>query len=200
MGFKVVTPPATEPVTLAEARLHLRLPESDDDGYVAALISAAREQCEQACERSIGTQTLLLTSDGFPATEIGSSKLPVQGICLPRPPATSVIWVKYLDASGALQTLDNTAYWLDTASDLEHFVRPVGAWPGAKAYPGAVTVQYVAGLTVVPVAIKQWILLMIGVMYENREAQPDSSTARHPTTMNHYFFDHLIDRMRRPGL
>ena len=58
MGIKVVTPPATEPVTLAEAKLHLRVDGSDEDALITRLISAAREQCEQELGRALADPTV----------------------------------------------------------------------------------------------------------------------------------------------
>ena len=46
------TPPAVEPVTVAEAKAHLRVDISDDDTYIGTLITAAREWCEEYLDRS----------------------------------------------------------------------------------------------------------------------------------------------------
>ena len=43
----------TEPVTLAEAKLHLRVEHSDEDAYIGGLISAAREYAESFTNRLI---------------------------------------------------------------------------------------------------------------------------------------------------
>ena len=47
MAYSVVTPAASEPITLTEAKNFLRVDGSDDDALITALISAAREMCEQ---------------------------------------------------------------------------------------------------------------------------------------------------------
>jgi len=52
MGLKVVSPPAVEPVTLDEAKAHLRVTIADDDGYIALLIPAARERVELFLRRA----------------------------------------------------------------------------------------------------------------------------------------------------
>ncbi len=65
MPAQLITPPATEPVTLAEAKVHLRLETALDDDYVTALISAARQYTEQVCWRALVTQTWELVLDSF---------------------------------------------------------------------------------------------------------------------------------------
>jgi len=46
MPLQLVTPPVDEPVTLAEAKLHLRVDFDEDDALILALISAARQAAE----------------------------------------------------------------------------------------------------------------------------------------------------------
>ena len=42
MSVVVVTPPDTEPLTLAEAKLHLRVTDTADDDLITDCIAAAR--------------------------------------------------------------------------------------------------------------------------------------------------------------
>jgi len=76
VGLKLVTPPAVEPVTLDEAKAHLRLDSNEDDTYVSALIAAARERVELFLRRALITQTFEFTLDGFPASPSLSSRIP----------------------------------------------------------------------------------------------------------------------------
>jgi uncharacterized phiE125 gp8 family phage protein len=82
MGLKLVTPPAVEPVTLAEAKAHLRLDTAVDDAYVSALITASRERVELFLRRALITQVFEFAVDDFPAYD--------RAIDLPRPPLRSV--------------------------------------------------------------------------------------------------------------
>jgi len=72
MSLTIVTPPAEEPVTLTEAKNHLRVDLSDDDSLISALIVAAREHAEAITRRAFITQTLKLSLDAFPATTVRS--------------------------------------------------------------------------------------------------------------------------------
>jgi uncharacterized phiE125 gp8 family phage protein len=58
MRFVIVTPPATEPVSVAEAKEHLRVTYADEDGLIATLIAAARLRVEQAAGLALITQTV----------------------------------------------------------------------------------------------------------------------------------------------
>ena len=66
MAYSVVTPAASEPITLTEAKNFLRVDGSDDDTLISALISAAREMCESYCRRILVTTTIVEYFDGFP--------------------------------------------------------------------------------------------------------------------------------------
>lgn len=94
MTSRLITAPAVEPVTVAEARAHLYVGHSDDDAIIGAFIAAAREDCEHRTQRALVTQTWERTLDGFPAA-----------ISLPMAPLASVTSVKYIDGDGNEQTL-----------------------------------------------------------------------------------------------
>ena len=63
MSLKLVTAASTYPVTLAEAKLHLRVDSTDEDTLITALITAATEMCEQKTGRAIMQQTWDVTLD-----------------------------------------------------------------------------------------------------------------------------------------
>ena len=65
-GVTVVTAPTVEPISLAEAKQHLRFESTVEDALISALIVAARKHCETATRRAFVTQTLRLTRDTFP--------------------------------------------------------------------------------------------------------------------------------------
>ena len=62
--IRITTP--TEPVTLAEAKLHLRgVDDTAEDALITALISAARETCEDRIEGTIPATGWRLTERGL---------------------------------------------------------------------------------------------------------------------------------------
>lgn len=171
MNRVLVSPPAEEPLTVAEAKLHLRIDEDqeDEDGLVDALISAARQAVEEATGRALITQTWkVFLDDHFPSRYWRDAP-----INLPLPPLQSVTHIKYYDSSGSLITLAGTEYFVDVPAS--RITLPyLKYWP-ATSYPrpAAVEVQYVTGYgdeaSDVPPALRAAVKLMVGTLYEHRE-------------------------------
>jgi len=159
--------PEVEPVTLAETKRHLRVDDPDDDALIENLITAAREHVEEVCRRQLLTATWILSLPGFPA---GGG-----AIRLPRPPCQEAE-VKYVDSIGTTQELTAVTDYQVTADDWTAEVSPAygKSWPAARAVPEAVLVEFEAGYgdegANVPASIRAAILLLVGHLYENREA------------------------------
>lgn len=166
MTLKLITAPATEPVTASEAKSHLRVDTTADDTLIGTLITAARQHVENHLRRALITQTWELVMDAFPAGDV---------IRLPRPPLVSVTSIKYTDEDGNESTFSSAAYVVDTDSTKGRVVLKSGeTWPSdTLAAANGVRVRYVAGYgeaSAVPRPIRQAILLLIGTLYENRES------------------------------
>ena len=167
MARTVVTPPAIEPVSLTEAKLHLRADVDDDDSLIESLIQTAREMVEGIARRALITQTWKYILDEFPDGD---------ELMLPLPPLQSVTTIIYKDQGGASSTFAASDYIVNTDTEPGKVVLAYGkSWPSTSLYPtGAVTVQFVAGYgddpTDVPEKYRQAMLLLIGHWYENREA------------------------------
>lgn len=67
MRVTLLTPPASEPLTLAEARAWLRMDDAEEDTLIADLIRAARETVETLAGRRLITQGWRITRDFWPA-------------------------------------------------------------------------------------------------------------------------------------
>lgn len=185
MSLKLITPASALAVSLAEAKLHLRVDGTDEDALITAMITAATETAEQITGRAIMPQTWALTLDEFPAV-----------IELTRVPVASVTSVTYVDTAGATQTLTGTR--LRNVDDYSSaLIVPAYnlEWPETLNDVGVVSVQYVAGYAnaaAVPESIKSWIKLNVAAMYENREAE--SMAIRQVVSLK--FVDHLLDRYK----
>ncbi|HMR51199.1 MAG TPA: head-tail connector protein [Amaricoccus sp.] len=159
MTLRLITAPADMPVTLDEAKAHLRVDGDHEDALIGSLIRAALAHAEKWCGQPFQEQTWEQVLDAFPAAEID----------LEIGPVASVTSVKYDDGDGE-QTVDGADYEVDTVSRSGWVVPAAGfAWPTALDGVSAVRVRFVVG-TSAPLEVKQAILLMIGFWFESREA------------------------------
>lgn len=183
MGLQRTTGPAIEPLSTAQAKLHLRLDsdQTEEDGLVAAYVGACRAHLEDRTRRAWMTQTWTWTLDRFPCDardwQRGShvpwtfTDRPLE---LPRPPLQSVTSLRYIDLGGTQQTLDPSAYTVDTTSEPGRIVPAYGTtWPSTRDVPNAVEVVFVAGYAEadqVPLPLLQALRLLVGQWFEEREA------------------------------
>lgn len=107
MPAQLISPPGIEPVTLADAKAHLRVDTTDDDNLIGALVTAARVQVEVATRRVLITQRWRLTYDRWPQDGL---------IELRTTPIQSVDAVMTYDATGSATPLNPAAYQVDLAS------------------------------------------------------------------------------------
>jgi len=167
VSLTLITPPAAEPVALVDAKSHLRVDTTDEDTLITALITAAREWAEEIQARAYITQTWELVLDEFPESD---------EIRLPRPPLLSVVSVKYKDESGSETTWDASNYIVDTDREPGRLVLAANkSWPLVTLYPAAgIRVRFTAGFGTtaddIPERIKAAIKLLLGHLYEHREA------------------------------
>ena len=186
MTLKLISAPLTEPVTLAEAKAHLRCGD-DEDALIGVLIQAAREQAQHLIGRALITQTWEQALDAFPDAEIE----------LGMPPVSSISEIVYIDAAGVQQTLSPALYTLDTGIEPGWALPVQGAeWPETLDTASAVRVRFVCGYgaaAAVPAAIKSWMLLRIGTLYKMRE---EMVVGRSVSDLPGGFVDRLLDPYR----
>jgi uncharacterized phiE125 gp8 family phage protein len=189
MALKIITPPAEEPVTPAEAKASpsFRVTGTTDDADITSLITTAREMAEAITRRALITQTLEIVLDGFPSG----------GIELYCPPIQSVASIKYIDTDGVEQTLDPLLYAVDDDSEPGLVVPAYGeSWPSTRDQVNAVRVRYVAGYGAaadVPAAFKTWIKMRAGTLYDNSQAIIIGTIV---TPIPRDFLDGLLDPYR----
>lgn len=165
----VITPPATEPVTLVEQKLHMRVDVTViiDDALITSLIKAARLHLEAITGRSFVTRTLDLFLDAFPDNDC-----PIR---LSDVPVIAVTQFEYtLDGAGSPTTFPTSDFLLDEKNEpaLIH-LRTSKSWPGDTLEPAnGVRIRFSAGFgtaAAVPEDIKAAIKLFAAHLYENRE-------------------------------
>ena len=191
-GLKITVQPASEPVSLTEAKNFLRVVSTDDDLLISSLISAARESVESFCNRSFVERTYEMTLDAFPYfvdTAMSLNAYPPsfyaqpiystqwnysQMIKLYAPPAIAVTGIVYTKPDNTTGTLvQDTDFVLDTVNEPARiFPKPGAMWPPVLYAPNAVVITYTAGFTDpanIPARVKAAILIMLAGLYENRE-------------------------------
>jgi uncharacterized phiE125 gp8 family phage protein len=178
MPLQLINPPAEEPVSLAEAKLHVRVDITDDDALISALITAARQAAESLTGRQIVTARWKLVLDSFPGPSlmgvpVGQSfSLPGHAILLPKCPVQSVVAIQYLDMASTLQTMPPTDYVVDAACEPARITPVFGKiWPISLPQIGAVWVIFDAGYgpaASAPEGLKSWIKLRVDSLYSHR--------------------------------
>lgn len=189
MSLKLITPPTVEPLSLADAKLHLKVDGAEDDALIGQMIAAARQRCEHALGRALLQQVWECVLPAFPAGRLFIGK----------PQVLEVVHVKYLDAAGVEQTLAPAAYTLDAESSSgAGWLVPVDGWPAtSETLPNAVRVRFLAGYGAaaadVPANVVAWLKLQVGALYRNREAFAGSGAA---IELPGRFTDALLDSER----
>ena len=164
--IQIVTPPASEPLTLSEVKEFLRVDHSDDDATLAIFITAARQLCESYTRLALMPTTFEEYFDDFPQYT-GTYK---DEIRLSRSPVSAVTYVKYIDGNETTITASASDYKTDLISQPAR-ISPDNGWFGTYETINAVFIRYVAGYAdaaAVPAPLKHGMLLVIGDMYENR--------------------------------
>lgn len=173
---------------IADSSLGAGAPSTNttDDPILTLLIKSARAAAEQELHRYLITQTLDAYFDSFPA---GAIMLP---------PLQTVSAITYVDTDGAEQTLDAADYLVNATSQPARIEAAYGVWwPSTRAQANAVKVRFVAGYgaaSAVPACIKDWMLIRINTLYENRSAL--STGAGGLVAIPPSFIDSLLDPER----
>lgn len=163
MSWKVTTEPASEPITLADAKLWLKVDGTADNNLITALITSARLWVERHCNVGLLPQTITEVWDGWPAGR--EMELSVS-------PLRSVTSIKYLDSNGDEQTLSSANYAYDIyAKPPRVQLKYSQTWPTLYDEINSVSAVYAVGYdsaATVPESIKTAMYLAIADSYENR--------------------------------
>lgn len=166
----LVAAPAVLPVSREECKLHLRVDGTDEDGLIDIYLAAAVAHLDGEngwLGRGIVAQTWSQQFDAFE-----------RSILLGLAPVTSIVSVVYEDADGVDQTVAAEQYELINGGSAPEvrFVEDF-SFPTVSDDLPVLTITFVSGYgndTDVPASIKAAILLMVGDMFQNREAKVDN--------------------------
>ena len=223
MALAIKTAPTTEPLTIDEAKLHLREDGTDQDDLISSLIVAARQHVEDVLKRSLITQTWELWLEEFPSrdyieipfpplqvpsvtagafvtgtayriltigttnfTLIGASANMVgvvftaTGAGVGTGTATASIIIKYYGTDDTEYSFAGSYYLVDIKSEPARVcLNYAQVWPTTTLRDfNGVCITFISGYglaTAVPKAIKQAMLLIIGLLYEHREAATEKA-------------------------
>lgn len=195
--LNLVTAAVGIPVSLEEAKHHMRVSTADDDALIQSDLESACERVEIETGRQLLTATWQLWLDSAPGLS-QSSGGPDTGlwaganawmnlgawwnrlyIDVPRPPLASVSSITYVDTAGVTQTWDAALYQVHKPAGPtagRGKIRPAYgvSWPVTRDQMDAVVVQFTAGYgtsgDAVPQPLRRAILMIAGDLYENREA------------------------------
>jgi uncharacterized phiE125 gp8 family phage protein len=175
MGLKLVTAPASRPVTLTQAKQQCRATEfTDDDDLIDLFVDAAVDFVDGPSGflgRALIDQTWDYYLDEFPASG------PIE---IPLPPLIEVIGLFYQDGDGNEQEWTSTNYVVDASGNPGKVSLGSGvSWPTPIDQSEAVRIRFRAGyldqgvspaVANVPSAIKAAILIHVADLYSNRES------------------------------
>ena len=164
MSYQITVQPATEPITLEEAKEHLRVDFSEEDDYINTLIKTARKYCESYTNKYFITQTWRQNLDFFPRV-----------IDLKVNPVISLTSLKYYDTTETQQTItdDSDNFQKDFLDDVGSIHEGlVNAFPSVGNTINPIEIITVCGYgdaSDVPNDIKHAMKILISHLYENRE-------------------------------
>lgn len=202
MHLNLITAPQSEPITLTDVEGQVRVASlSDESSTVDIMISAVREQAEALTRRALITQTWELVLDSFASSR--------ERIVLPKPPLQSVVSIIYTDVDGVEQTLSSDLYQVivqvGPSAGYGYVIPAYNAyWPTTLNDVNVVKIQFKCGygpLTVgdsdnIPLGIKQWMLLNVANIFENRESIVISSARDSLVDMTKTVADGLISNYK----
>lgn len=158
----LLTGPAEEPISLADAKSYLRIEAADEDGLVTALISAARLTVEAGAGQILVNQSWRLVLDAWPSD--GCLRAPIS-------PLLAVTAVRVRDQAGAATVLSPSTYVVDVASRPGRVLFP-GAPPAPGRPIGGIEVDITAGLSATAAGLPESLRLatrrLVAFWFENR--------------------------------
>lgn len=171
MTLKLITDAETEPLTLVQAKRHLRVDHSHEDDDISDAIVAARKTAEHITGRSLTTQTWERVLDAFPASEIELGVPPGNA----QHAVLSIVSVTYTDTAGTDVVMDSDDYSLDSTTTPGYLLpsATLSTWPSTYDTVNAVRVRFTTGYSTDQdkgrALLRSWMRMEVGNLYKFRE-------------------------------
>ncbi len=163
MALVLTSGPASEPISVEEAKAHLRIDTNAEDVLIASLILTSRLHIEAAADLALINQTWTLKLDRWP---LGAE------VVIPLSPLQAVNAVRVKDGNGVAQVVPSTSYLVDMASKPPRLVWNATARPDPGVPAAGIEIEFGAGFGAssvsVPAPIRHAVLLLIAHWYEHR--------------------------------
>lgn len=159
--------PTNYPISLAEAKTHLKVDHTDEDAYIVALVKAVTSKIENYLDRPLLNTQFQWVLDAFPCDSV---------LYIPKPKLVSIDSITYLASSdGNSTSWGSTYYNVDTISQPGRLEPAYDeTWPtNVRTQNNAVTIKFTAGYGTTTTDIPEDILLgmkmLLTHVYENRQ-------------------------------
>ena len=185
MPAYLVTAPAAEPLSLADAKAFLRVEHGDDDAVITSLVSAARNHVEALTRCALITQTWRLVLDRWPD---GGRIAPRIG------PLRSLVAVRVFNAAGEANDVDPEIFAIDAAAGA--LAAPAWSLPVPRRSVAGIELDIEVGYGApsdVPQRLLHAIRILVAHWYENRGLIAiGSSVAMMPASVNAMIASHRV--------
>lgn len=156
--------PASEPVTLAEAKAHLRIDGEAEDVLINSLIMTSRLHIEAALGIALISQSWTFFLDAWPACET---------VSLPLRPLQEISEVLVRGGDDTPTVLEEDSYSVDVDPQVPRLIRNNAHWPIVGKKANGIEIAFTAGYgddaVDVPAPIRHALLLLIAHWYEHRD-------------------------------
>ncbi len=165
MALVRTSAPEVPPVTLSDAKAHLRVDGSDEDALISWLIETATAHIEHGYGLALITQGVTIIRDDWPDSWF---------VELPLTPVQSVSSITVFEADGGGIAFDAGHWFTDTISHPPRIVlHGTAPWPQPGRRANGIEIAVMAGYGDVPAdvpePVRHALLLLVAQWFEQRE-------------------------------